>query len=194
MAEFQPPLQPPSDASGPDDDRAELFIRLLAENERRLTAYVLALLPHAADAEDVLQETKLAIWRSFDQFEEGTNFGAWSRAIAFHRILDFRKRKARENERLCFSDECCRVLANAIEEGEARRAEQMQSLMHCVAQLQPVHRNMLALRYFDQLSIDQVAQRVERSVGATYRALSRIRLALRDCVSTNHSRLQPMSE
>ncbi len=194
MTDSLPPLQPPSDDSAPDDDRAELFIRLLAENERRLTAYVMALLPHAADAEDVLQETKLAIWRSFGQFEEGTNFGAWSRTIAFHRILDFRKRKARENERLCFSDECCRMLADSIEEGETRREEQMQSLMHCVGQLQPVHRNMLALRYFDHLSIDQVAEQVGRSVGATYRALSRIRLALRDCVSTKHSRLQPMSE
>ena len=171
------------DSSAPDDDRAELFIRLLAENERRLSAYVMALLPHTADAEDVLQETKLAIWRSFEQFEEGTNFGAWARTIAFHRVLDFRKRKARENERLCFSDECCRVLADAIEEGVTRREEQMQSLMDCVARLQPVHRNMLALRYFEHLSIDQVAERVGRSVSATYRALSRIRLTLRDCVA-----------
>lgn len=178
--------------SASDDDRAELFIRLLAEHERRLAAYVMTLMPHTADAEDLLQETKLAMWRSFDQFEEGTSFGAWARAVAFHRVLDFRKRKARENQRICFSDECCRALADAIEESGTRREEQMTSLMDCVAQLQPVHRNMLNLRYFDQLSIDQVAEHVDRSVAATYRALSRIRLGLRDCVGRHHS--QPMLE
>ena len=194
MPKNQPPLPPSTELPAPDDDRAEQFIRLLAENERRLTAYVMALLPHSADAEDVLQETKLAIWRSFDQFEEGTSFGAWARTIAFHRILDFRKRKARENQRICFSDECCRMLAQTIEDGTARREEQMKSLMNCVAQLQPVHRKILALRYFDHLTIDQVAERVGRSVGATYRALSRIRLALRDCVGADHSRLQATLE
>ncbi len=187
MAEENPYPPPPADSPSSDDDRAELFIRLLAENERRLTAYVMTLLPHAPDAEDVLQETKMAIWRSFHQFEEGTSFGTWARAIAFHRVLDFRKRKARENERICFSDECCRMLAHAIEEGVARREEQMKSLMDCVSQLQPVHRDMLSLRYFEHLSIEHVAENVGRSAAATYRALSRIRLALRDCVGADRS-------
>ena len=65
---------PPDNQPAPGDDRAELFIRLLAENERVLTAYVLTLLPHRPDAEDILQETKLALWRSFQQFPGGDEF------------------------------------------------------------------------------------------------------------------------
>jgi len=185
--------QPPKNPSGsepddfPDDfareeERTELFIRLLAEHERRLAAYVMTFVPRVADAEDILQETKLALWRSFENFEIGTNFGAWARRAAFHRILDFRKRKGRESQRLCFSDSCYEQLAATFERGEERREAQAKELSRCLARLQPNHREIVSLRYLEGLSVEQIAGRVGRTVAATYRVLSRIRLALRDCV------------
>lgn len=165
-----------------DDDRAELFIRLLAENERRLAAYVLTFIPAAADADDILQETKLALWRSFGQFEAGTNFGAWARRAAFNRILDFRKRKARESNRLVFSDNCLQHIADAFEEGVSEREDQANRLAHCLGKLSVDHRRILSLRYFNKLPIEQVADNMQRTTQATYRVLSRIRMVLRDCM------------
>ena len=86
------------------------------------------------------------------------------------------------------------MLAEAFEEGTARREKQMASLMDCVAQLQPVHRKMLSLRYFEHLAVDQVAEQMGRSVAATYRALSRIRLALRQCVCSDRAYLDPVGD
>jgi RNA polymerase sigma-70 factor (ECF subfamily) len=38
------------------------------------------------------------------------------------------------------------------------------------------------LRYYEDLEIEQVAERVRRTVGAVYRALSRVRMTLLECV------------
>ena len=38
----------------------------VTQNERRLYAYILTLLPHRADADDVLQEASLVMWDKFD--------------------------------------------------------------------------------------------------------------------------------
>ena len=112
-----------------DDDRAEQFIQLLAQYERRLAAYVITFVPRSADADNILQETKLALWRSFDQFEIGTNFGAWARQAALNRIFDFRKRKGRESKRLVFSDACLEQLADAFEQDVQQRKDSNETIV-----------------------------------------------------------------
>lgn len=177
-----------------EDDRAEQFIQLLAENERRLAVYVMTFVPRSADADDILQETKLALWRSFDQFETGTNFGAWARRAAFNRILDFRKRKGRENKRLVFSDGCLQHLAEHFEQSIDRRETEMERLSDCVSKLSSTHRRIVTLRYGEEQNVDQIARHIDRTVSATYRVLSRIRLALRDCVRSGESFTTPSPE
>lgn len=177
-----------------EDDRSECFIKLLAEHERRLTAYVMTFVPRAADADDILQETKLGLWQSFGQFVAGTNFGAWARQAAFNRILDFRKRKGRESQHLMFSDSCIENLAVAFERKEGLIDARIGRLTDCVAKLPSEHRLIVSLRYHDSKSVDEIAESVSRSVAATYRVLSRIRLALRDCILEIGGDSQPQSE
>ena len=165
-----------------DNDRAEHFIQLLAENERRLAAYVMTFVSAPSDADDILQETKLWLWRSFDQFETGTSFGAWARQAAFYRIQQFFRKRRTEGQRLVFSDDCLGQLAEAFEQDAKHREDRIERLSNCVSALSPTHRQILALRYGEGLVVEDVAGRIDRSVAATYRVLSRIRLALRDCV------------
>src|SRR6185503_11377939 len=94
-------------------DRAEEFVFLLARHERLLGAYVMTMVPHPQDADDILQEAKVVMWRSFSKFESGTNFGAWARKIAFHQVLAHRKRKQRD--RLDFSEEFLGTVAGEVE-------------------------------------------------------------------------------
>ncbi len=162
----------------------EEYLGHLTACDQGLTAYVMTLVPSSSDAQDILQETKLALWRSFDSFEPGTNFGAWARRTALNRILDYRKRKGRESRRLWFTDRCCEMLAEEYEATSPEiREEQGHRLRECIARLQPRHREILVLRYFRDSSVEDVAARVDRTVDATYRVLSRIRLALRKCLT-----------
>ena len=98
-------------------ENVEEFVELLTRYDQALTAYVMSLVPSGNDAEDILQETELALWRSFDTYQSHTDFGAWARKTALHRVLDYRKRKQRENQRLWFGEKCYELLAEEFEVG-----------------------------------------------------------------------------
>jgi len=174
--------------NNPEPKSTEEFIELLTREDQAITAYVMSMVPSSTDAQDILQETKMTLWRSYSDFEPGTSFGAWARRVALHRILDFRKRKARESQRIWFSSEVYELLSQQFESDPEVRAKQLEMLRSCIRKLQTNHQQILTLRYFHDASVDEVAARVSRTVEATYRVLSRIRLALKKCMAEASAR------
>src|SRR5690348_2796051 len=79
--------------------KGKLFLRLFLQNERRLYAYVLALLPNRADADDVLQEASLVMWDKFDPERPPDDFAAWGCRIVYFKVLDFAKKRQRSRVR-----------------------------------------------------------------------------------------------
>lgn len=165
--------------------RVESYVQLLAEHERYLSGYVYGMVPNSADAEDVLQDIKMALWKEFDKFELGTNFGAWSRKLAFHRVMAFRKKKAIEGRRLTFSDVCVEFLADQSNEEPEHVHAMARKLSTCLAKLKAAQKELLVLRYKEEFSIEEMAVKTGKSIAASYRALSRTRGALRDCLKQN---------
>lgn len=168
-------------------DPAEEFVFLLARHERMLRAYVLALVPHVQDADDILQEAKVRMWRAFGQFQSGTNFAAWSRKVAFHQVLSYRKRRKRD--RLDFSDEFINSVAGEQEVSADHFEHRERALQGCIAKLPDDHREVLHLRYSEGLSLESMAERLKRTVAALYRQLSRVRHALHECVTKSLTKL-----
>lgn len=164
----------------PDNDRTQEFLELLTHHDRALGVYVYSMVPQPHDADDILQQTKMILWRCFDQFETGTNFLAWARKTAFHQVLTHRRQKKREATPL--SDEILELLHDEVsklsDSGDRRR----DALRTCVTKLPAAHRQLVTLRYYEDLEIDGVAERIRSTVGAVYRALSRIRMSLMTCV------------
>lgn len=164
----------------PSAQRTEQFVQLLTEHQRRLYAYVVSLLGNAADADEVLQETNLALWRKLDTFQPGSSFAAWASRVAYYEVLAFRKRRGRD--RLSFEPELLETLAAEsaarLEQFEARR----RALAHCLTKLSARDRDLLARRYEAGNSAAAVAQQLGRTAQATYQALHRIRLNLSLCI------------
>jgi RNA polymerase sigma-70 factor (ECF subfamily) len=163
------------------DETVEQFVRLLAQNQRRIYLYVATLVPNPTDAEEVVQNANLVLWREFPTFQPGTNFAAWACRVAFNQVLAWRKKRSRD--RLEFSE----AFLTAVATDAADRADELESrsaaLAKCVEKLPADQRALLDARYSDGNSIEAVAARVGRTVEATYRALSRIRHTLHECVT-----------
>ncbi|SKA80039.1 RNA polymerase sigma-70 factor, ECF subfamily [Prosthecobacter debontii] len=161
-------------------DKTTTFLELLTAHERSLSLYVHGLVPRDSEAEDILQQTKLLLWKHFDDFTLGTNFIAWARKTAFHQILTHRRQKKREH--LPLDEEALEALGHAISELAEEGSARQEALRACLTRLPTEHRQLVHLRYFDDLEIDQIAERVERTEAAVYRALSRVRMTLMQCV------------
>ncbi len=64
-------------------DGTELLIRLLARHQEELFRYIFALMPHEEDARDVLQETSVALFRKFAEYDPAKPFLAWAYRFAY---------------------------------------------------------------------------------------------------------------
>jgi RNA polymerase sigma-70 factor, ECF subfamily len=168
-------------ATGPPADRVEAFLTLIAQHQRRIQHFVRSLVPNSTEADDILQETNLVLWREFHQFELGSNFAAWSGAIAFHQVLAWRKR--RQRERLVFSEEFLTAVSDELRDNTDQHEERSRILTHCIERIPSHHRELLRLRYTEGRSIETIAASLDRTTDAVYRMLSRIRQALFDCTS-----------
>jgi RNA polymerase sigma-70 factor, ECF subfamily len=168
------------------DDRQEAFVAQLASAQTRLFGYILTLLGDVEDARNVLQQTNLTLWRKASTFKTGTSFLAWSRRIAYYKVLGFLRDKQRD--RHVFDEELLRQLAARayeIDEDERRVA-----LRHCLSRLSDDHLDLIRQRYLPGKSIRDIAELRSKSEGAIKVALLRIRQALARCIEaqlqTNH--------
>jgi RNA polymerase sigma-70 factor, ECF subfamily len=172
-------------APNPAPDRDERYLRLLAEHERALSAYVFSLVGSAADAADILQECKLALWRMFDRFQPGTNFLAWARTVALHQILNYRRAKRRPESP--HEREFIEAVAAEIDRRADDLDQRAELLRACLKKLPERHRTIVVWRYYEECEVETIAAKSQRSVLAVYRLLSRIRENLNDCIRRQQS-------
>lgn len=168
-------------AGPPQPERVDAFVQLLAQNHRRLYLYISALVPNRSDAEDILQEASMVLWRCFDEFELGTNFTAWACRVTFNQILAWRKRQQRD--RLEFSEAFLSAVAEDLSKELEVLDERSAALGKCIDKLPHHQRELIRLRYSDGQSVETIAVRSNRTVEAVYRMLSRIRQTLFECVN-----------
>jgi RNA polymerase sigma-70 factor, ECF subfamily len=173
-----------SEAKTPElvrSDQVERFVRLLGQHQRRLFLYVLSLTANWSDAEDVIQETNLVLWREFDRFVPDTSFMTWACSIAYHQVLAWRKRKQRD--RLVFSETFLEAISRELIDNAEELEERAIALSRCLNELPQPHRELIRMRYTEEGTVESIAQGLGRSMEAVYRMLSRIRQTLFDCVN-----------
>ena len=158
----------------------EEFATLYGAHQRAVVLYLTSLLPTPADVDDVLQEASVVLWREFSTFEPGTNFRAWAFRVAFNQVRAWRKRQQRD--RLMFTEEFLSAIAEELNAEHEHLERRVQLMSECIDSLPQQHRDLLALRYHQGLSIDVLAEKFGKSVDAVYRLLSRLRTVVHQCI------------
>jgi RNA polymerase sigma-70 factor (ECF subfamily) len=180
----------PDSKSRPDDPAAaqQRFLSLFLGSEREIFRYVAALVPHVPDAEDIVQQTALALWEKFDSYDPARPFTPWACRFALNKARQWIERRQRWQA----------LLEHGLAEELARRREELQPelerrlrhLESCLGDLPPSQRSLVEAYYYERTDIDSLADRSGRSVAATYKMLQRVRQALLLCVR-NHSDPEP---
>jgi RNA polymerase sigma-70 factor (ECF subfamily) len=147
-----------------------------------LYAFLRAAILNHHDAEDLLQEVSMVVTRSWREYRAGTDFRAWVREIARRRVLEQFK-KSKRHARFLEPDvlESLAEAAQWVEENrpiDARR----EALAFCLGRLNERLRQIIQLRYGENLEPGAIAARINKSTQAAYALLKRARTALRECV------------
>ncbi len=134
------------------------FVRLTAKHQRSIYWYILALLPHLHDADEVFQETNIVLWRKFEQFELGTNFLAWACRVArweVFRYCDKHKRDVANFSDVLGADLTPDELAAV---GTADRV--FSALDECLSHLKSRDRELVYLRCLHGATVKAIAEKV----------------------------------
>lgn len=158
----------------------EQIVALLTSHQQRLTFFIRSLVANRADADEVLQEVNLFVWRHATEFQLGTDFAAWSFRIAHFKVGTYWKRQARDRARL--SDSVVDELAQQAIDLSSTSSQRQDALDLCLKKLTDEDRKLVLLRYEPQATTETVAKCTNRSVKAIYKALNRIRTRLLECV------------
>lgn len=160
----------------------ELLVRLLTEYQEELFRYIFALLPHEEDARDVLQETSVALYRKFDEYDPARPFLAWAYRFAYLEALKQRDRNARNRRHL--SQEVVALLTREREPHEPVLQARLLALDDCLSRLPAEDGELIRRCYHDRAHIDELVRLAGTSRRTLFRRLERIRKALFDCVTS----------
>jgi RNA polymerase sigma-70 factor (ECF subfamily) len=145
----------------------------------RIAARLLA--DHGATC-DLVQQVFVDAYFHLDQYQPGTDFGAWLRSIARNRVRREARSAARASRRL----EAYRrlLLERLCDSPEAVRQEQalIDALRECREKLPGEAARVLDLRYVGCLGFDAIAAEVGGTGAGVQRMISRLRIRLRDCI------------
>jgi RNA polymerase sigma-70 factor, ECF subfamily len=168
----------------PEDPSAaqQRFITLFLRSEREVFRYVAALVPNVADAEDIVQQTALALWEKFDSYDPNQPFTPWACRFALNKTRQWIERRQRWQALLegGLAEELIQRRAELRPEIESR----LKHLERCLSKLPDEQRSIVEGYYYRRAGIEKVAEESGRTVVATYKALQRIREALQLCIES----------
>ncbi len=163
-----------------ENQQNELFLRSFTAHEPAVRAYVRRLVPTRADADDVMQDVSVVLWKKFADFREGADFRPWAFGVARFEVLAWFRDKGRD--RLVLDSEVVEMLADETADEESHLEQQREALEMCMEKVEPEQRHLLMQAYQPESRIQDVARGSGRSVTGFYQWLHRMRRMLLDCI------------
>ncbi|HXZ27490.1 MAG TPA: sigma-70 family RNA polymerase sigma factor [Terriglobales bacterium] len=165
----------------------EVLDRLIEQYQHRLFRYLVYLTGNRTAAEDLFQETWVRVLERGRQYDGKSKFETWLFAIARHLLIDsLRRKSAASLDALRDPEEGTAPFEPAAEEPSAYEAlagrEQEARVQVAIAQVPAVYREVLMLRFQEDLKLEEIADVVDAPVSTVksrlYRGLEAIRQAL----------------
>jgi RNA polymerase sigma-70 factor, ECF subfamily len=146
------------------------------------------------DAEDLVQETFLRVYRQIGRFDGRASFGTWLYRIAANCSLDLiRSRRRRQEQQVPADDEGREMVDAAAAEDPAPdrlafSGELQQLIAPALGRLSPMERAAFVLRHYEGMCIEEIGQALGVHAGAAkhsvFRAVQKLRRALEPAVGS----------
>ncbi len=164
----------------------EAFRRVLDLHGDHLYRVAVLITRNASLAEEAVQEALLAAWkkiRSFDAGEPEMNLRAWLNRILINCIGMMQRRKRLPTTNV--EDAFPLPDTGASPEQMALNSETRTMLQAALRTLSVEHRTVLVLRFFNDLSLTEIAESTGWRMGTVKSRLHRAAVALRDAVAAS---------
>jgi len=159
------------------------FEKLLLKYQKRIYYSVRKMILDHDDANDIVQDTFIKAYSNLHQFDEGFSFYPWLHRIAINTTLNFQKKRSRIKESF-IDPEQDEVTQITIEYGnpleEVIKSEFNLNLRQAMNRLPLEQRMVFVLRTSEDLSYQEISERLDISMGTVMSRLSRARAKLKE--------------
>jgi RNA polymerase sigma factor (sigma-70 family) len=161
------------------DQRA--YAELMGRYRDAIYYMLLKMVNNASDAEDLTIEAFGKAFKNIQQYAPNYAFSTWLFKIATNNCIDFIRKKKTSHVSLDHSNEeheraTKDIQAPVLDPEESLINEQKIRLMRSlVSKLKPRYRKLIELRYFSELSYEEIAEELELPIGTVKAQLFRAR-------------------
>jgi len=149
-----------------ESGRPEYYFGIILEKyQQKLYWYIRRMVINHEDADDVLQNTFVKVWRGLPAFREGSGLFTWMYRIATNEALTFLKSRQKRRKRE-MDDPEGRIVEGLHSDPEFSGDELYQKLLIAIEQLPTKQQQVFRLRYFEEMPYEDMSTVLDTSVGA----------------------------
>lgn len=143
----------------------QAFRKLMTEYKERLYWHIRKIVISHDDADDVLQNTFIKVYKNIGNFKAESKLFSWMYRIATNEAITFINKRAKENN--VGINEMQYKLAENLEADVYFNGDEMQiKLQKAIATLPQKQQLVFNMRYFEEMKYDAMSEILETSVGA----------------------------
>ena len=159
------------------------FDELVAAYQDRISRLVYRLLAWSDEAEDVTQEVFLAALKNMKKFRGQSRLSTWLTSIAINKCRSHRRKLRLHLKSLASAAKLIKPKLQPMPQSALMDRETFSRVRQAVSSLPPRYREVVVLRYLEQVPTVEVAQVLSISRAAVETRLHRARTRLRELLN-----------
>ena len=161
---------------------ADAFEQLVAAYRNQVFRLALRMCGNEADADEVAQEAFLSAWKGLPNFRGESRFSTWLYQLTTHAAIDLLRREKRQAAAEDI-DEITAADDGPSPQQQVERTETQREIRSALMQLPEEYRQVLLLRFMQELSYEEIGRALKLPVGTVKSRLNRAKAQLKDILS-----------
>ena len=168
----------------------QAYAMLMSRYKKPVYHMVLKMVRNVDDAEDLTIEAFAKAFKNLHRFKKDYTFSTWLFRIATNNAIDFIRKKKLDTMSIdtSYSDDNGEAVSMDIQDKnlnpqeEAIKAQKIELIQLFVTKLPAKYQRLVRLRYFQELSYEEIAKELEAPLGTVKAQLHRARELMYDLV------------
>lgn len=169
----------------------QAYASLMKRYKKAVYFMILKMIRDADDAEDLTMEAFAKAFKNLHRFKKDYTFSTWLFRIATNNTIDFIRKKKLKTMSLnnTLSDDSGNSVNIDVEDDDDNpqdvyiKSQRIEMVRVFVDKLPAKYRKLVQLRYFDELSYEEIAQELDKPLGTVKAQLHRSRELLYEIAS-----------
>ena len=149
--------------------------KLILKYHKPLSNFIGQLLKSPEEIEDVLQNTWLTVIRKISNLKEPGKFLPWLYCIA--RNYAYKELKKRKQKPVPFHEEAAPIHEDHTDKDWLQ--SNLKKMHHCLDELAPIHKEILILRLFEEMSYEDISCVIKCNLGTVRSRLHNAKISLK---------------